>query len=81
MQVYISGWIYLSTITFIVRNVDVLIFSQSCIFQYEFLSNKHANRNFVSILNYVITFYDQAIPRKNPPVKPPARYTFSAANS
>ena len=54
---------------------------QSCIFQYEFLSNNHANRNFVSILNYVITFHDQAIPRKNPPVKPPARYTFSAANS
>ena len=42
---------------------------------------EHANLNFVSILNYVITFYDQAIPRKNPPVKPPARYTFSAANS
>ena len=54
---------------------------QSCIFQYEFVSNKHANRNFVNILNYVITFHDQAIPRKNPPVKPPARYTFSAANS
>ena len=81
MPVYVQGCIYPDTVTLITWNVDVLIFSQSCIFQYEFLSSKHANRNFVSIFNYVITFHDQAIPRKNPPVKPPARYTFSAANS